>query len=55
MTIIVAGKLMLKPGAGNAFIEKSREALEAFRNAGPDKSSFALVASFHVNEYEINT
>lgn len=32
----------------------SREELNAFRNAGPDNSYFALVGSFHVNEYEIN-
>jgi quinol monooxygenase YgiN len=91
MTIIVAGKLILKPGARAEFIAHSREAisqaraleacsdfsvspdpldenrvnvfekwssrreLEAFRNSGSDNGSFALVESFDVNEYEIDT
>ncbi|WP_136067614.1 putative quinol monooxygenase [Modicisalibacter radicis] len=91
MSIIVAGKLILKSGARNEFIDKSREAisqarkleacddfsvspdpidenrvnifekwssreeLDAFRNSGPDNGSFALVESFHVKEYELNT
>lgn len=91
MAIIVAGKLMLKSGARDEFIEKSREAisqareleacedfavspdpidenrinifekwgsreeLDAFRNSGPDNGSFALVESFDVNDYEVNT
>ena len=34
---------------------KSRSALDAFRNSGPESNIFSLVESFGVNEYEINT
>lgn len=33
----------------------ARAPLELFRNTGPDNDSFALVESFEINEYEINT
>ena len=36
-------------------IWKSRSALDAFRDTGPENDSFSLVESFDVNEYEINT
>lgn len=89
--IIVAGKLTIKTGLRDEFIEKSseavllargnhlcedfsvspdpidinranifekwktRSALEAFREAGPDNNVFSLVESFDVNEYEVST
>lgn len=34
---------------------KSRSALDAFRDTGPENDIFSLVESFDVNEYEINT
>jgi quinol monooxygenase YgiN len=91
MVTIVAGKLMIKPGLRDEFIEKSREAimqarenefcddfsvspdpvesdrvnifenwksrsaLDAFRNAGPESDIFLLVEAIDVNEYEIDT
>ncbi len=91
MAIIVAGKLKLKLGKRDEFIDKSLEAilqarkldscedfsvsadpidknrvnvfekwksrnsLDEFRNSGPDNDSFALIESFDVKEYEINT
>ena len=33
---------------------KSRASLTAYRGSGPEPDIFALVASFDVNEYEIN-
>jgi len=33
----------------------ARAPLELFRNTGPDNDAFALVESFEINEYEINT
>jgi quinol monooxygenase YgiN len=90
VAIIVAGKLSIKSGSRDEFIEKSREAilqareneacedfsvspdsidlnrvnifekwksrsaLDTFRDSGPESDIFSLVASFDVNEYEIN-
>lgn len=89
--MIVAGKLTIKPGLRDEFIEKpleavslarkhdscedfsvspdpidinranvfekwkTRSALEAFRDSGPDNNVFLLVKSFEVNEYEVGT
>ncbi len=91
MTIIVAGKLTIKSGSRDEFVEKSRNAvllarkneacedfsvspdqidlnrvnifekwksrsaLDAFRDSGPESDIFSLVESFDVNEYEVNT
>ena len=91
MTIIVAGKLTIKSGSRDEFVEKSRNAvllarkneaceyfsvspdqidlnrvnifekwksrsaLDAFRDSGPESDILSLVESFDVNEYEVNT
>lgn len=90
MAIIVAGKLKIKSGSRDEFIEnsraaillarkneacedfsvspdpidpsrvnvfekwRSREALNAFRSAGPESDIFSVVEAFDVNEYEVN-
>ena len=91
MPIIVAGKLIIKSGSRDKFIEKSceaimqarnnkacidfsvssdpididrinifekwesNEALNDFRESGPNNGMFELVTSFDINEYEVNT
>lgn len=91
MSIIVAGKLIIKSKFRDEFIEKSRQAillarnddacddfsvspdpvdlnrvnifekwktrqaLDAFRESGPENDMFSLVESFDVTEYDINT
>lgn len=90
MTIIVAGKLTIKPDSRDEFVARSREpilrarsndqcldfaaspdpvdsarvnifekwksraALDAFRESGPESDIFSLVESFDVEEYEID-
>ncbi|SFG61686.1 putative quinol monooxygenase [Neptunomonas qingdaonensis] len=34
---------------------KTRQALDAFRESGPENDMFSLVESFDVTEYDINT
>ena len=89
VTVIVAGKLTIKPGSRDEFVRRSqaavllarqneacadfavsadpsdpdrvnifekwasRQALEAFRSAGPEDDLFTLVAAFDVGEYAV--
>lgn len=89
MSVIVSGKLILKPDAREEFIEKSisailfarqneacedfsvspdpidenrvnifekwttRQALEAYRNTGPENEIFTLVDTFDIKEYDV--
>ena len=91
MAIVVAGKLIIKAGSRNEFVNRSleamllarknqdcddfsvspdaidrnrvnifekwrsRSALDAFRNSGPESDLFSLVDAFDVKEYEVDS